>query len=125
LREITATARTLGVQIHELVVRNPLDLDRAFSTITRERLQAVSLVSGCQFSAWFILMCIVHEDGKPRLLPAGGPEFRFMLCPAADCNIVDTWTVAGLRAAPGATTSWCRIGSYRLPMRRSTPTPSC
>jgi alkylation response protein AidB-like acyl-CoA dehydrogenase len=56
-----------------------------------------SLVSGCQFSAWFILMCIVHEDGKPRLLPAGGPEFRFMLCPAADCNIVDTWTVAGLR----------------------------
>src|SRR4030095_12912705 len=56
-----------------------------------------SLVSGCQFSAWFILMCIVHEDGKPRLLPAGGPAFRFMLCPAADCNIVDTWTVAGLR----------------------------
>ncbi len=56
-----------------------------------------SLVSGCQFSAWFILMCIVHEDGKPRLLPTGGPEFRFMLCPAADCNIVDTWTVAGLR----------------------------
>jgi alkylation response protein AidB-like acyl-CoA dehydrogenase len=56
-----------------------------------------SLVSGCQFSAWFILMCIVHEDGKPRLLPSGGPEFRFMLCPAADCNIVDTWTVAGLR----------------------------
>jgi alkylation response protein AidB-like acyl-CoA dehydrogenase len=56
-----------------------------------------SLVSGCQFSAWFILMCIVHEDGKPRLTPSGEPEFRFMLCPAADCDIVDTWTVAGLR----------------------------
>lgn len=56
-----------------------------------------SLVSGCQFSAWFILMCIVHEDGKPRLTPSGAPAFRFMLCPAADCDIVDTWTVGGLR----------------------------
>ena len=56
-----------------------------------------SLVSGCQLSAWFILMCIVHENGKPRLLPSGEPEFRFMLCPAADCDIVDTWTVSGLR----------------------------
>jgi alkylation response protein AidB-like acyl-CoA dehydrogenase len=57
-----------------------------------------SLVSGCQFSAWVILMCaVVHEDGKPRLTPSGAPEFRFMLCPATDCDIVDTWTVAGLR----------------------------
>ena len=56
-----------------------------------------SLVSGCQLSAWFILMCIVHENGKPRLLPSGEPEFRFMLCPAADCDIVDTWSVSGLR----------------------------
>jgi alkylation response protein AidB-like acyl-CoA dehydrogenase len=56
-----------------------------------------SLVSGCQFSAWLILMCVVHEDGKPRLAPSGAPELRFMLCPAADCEIVDTWTVGGLR----------------------------
>ena len=56
-----------------------------------------SLVSGCQFSAWFILMSVVHEVGKPRLTPAGTPESRFMLCPAGDCEIVDTWTVGGLR----------------------------
>jgi len=56
-----------------------------------------SLVSGCQLSAWFILMCIVHENGKPRLLQSGEPESRFMLCPAADCDIVDTWNVSGLR----------------------------
>src|SRR4029450_9992731 len=55
-----------------------------------------SLVSGCQFSAWFILTCIVHEDGKPRPTPAGTSELRFMLCPAADCEIVDTWAVSGL-----------------------------
>ena len=56
-----------------------------------------SLVSGCQLSAWFILMCIVHEDGKPRLMSSGAPELRFMLCPAAECEIVDTWTAGGLR----------------------------
>src|SRR5262245_24745497 len=56
-----------------------------------------SLVSGCQLSAWFILMSVVHENGKPRATSSGAPEFRFMLCPAADCQIVDTWTVGGLR----------------------------
>ena len=56
-----------------------------------------SLVSGCQLSAWFILLCAVHENGKPRLDPSGVPELRFMLCPATDCDIVDTWTVGGLR----------------------------
>jgi len=56
-----------------------------------------ALVSGCQLSAWFILMCLVHEDDKPRLTPSGTPESRFMLCPAADCEIIDTWTVGGLR----------------------------
>jgi alkylation response protein AidB-like acyl-CoA dehydrogenase len=56
-----------------------------------------SLVSGCQLSTWFILLCIVHEAGKLRLTPLGAPEHRFMLCPASDCTIVDTWTVGGLR----------------------------
>jgi indole-3-acetate monooxygenase len=56
-----------------------------------------ALVSGCQLSAWFILMCGVQEDGKPRVTASGTPELRFMLCPAADCEIIDTWTVGGLR----------------------------
>ena len=56
-----------------------------------------SLVSGGQLSNWFILLCIVHEDGKPRRTPAGTPETRFMLCPASHCQIVDTWTTGGLR----------------------------
>jgi len=56
-----------------------------------------SLVSGCQLSSWFILMCIVHENGTPRRSPSGAPESRFMLCPVADCEIIDTWTTGGLR----------------------------
>ncbi len=56
-----------------------------------------SLVSGCELAAWMVLLCVVHADGKPRLTSAGSPEIRFMLLPAGDCEIVDTWTVGGLR----------------------------
>jgi len=56
-----------------------------------------SLVSGCELSAWMILLCVVHEDGRPRLTPSGAPETRFMLLPATACEIIDTWTVGGLR----------------------------
>src|SRR5712672_3484403 len=56
-----------------------------------------SLVSGCELSAWMILLCVVHEDGRPRLTPSGAPEARFMLLPATACEIIDTWTVGGLR----------------------------
>jgi len=56
-----------------------------------------SLVSGCELAAWMVLWCVVHEDGKPRLTSSRSPENRFMLLPAAECEIVDTWTVGGLR----------------------------
>ncbi len=56
-----------------------------------------SLVSGCQVSTWFILRCVVHEDGQPRLTSAGTPEFRLMFFPAAECTIIDTWTAGALR----------------------------
>jgi len=56
-----------------------------------------SLVSGCELGTWMVLLCVVHEDGKPRLAEGGAPETRFMLLPSADCEIIDTWTVGGLR----------------------------
>jgi indole-3-acetate monooxygenase len=56
-----------------------------------------SLVSGCELSAWMVLLCIVHDGGKPRMTSAGGPESRFVVLPAQDCEIIDTWTVGGLR----------------------------
>jgi len=56
-----------------------------------------SLVSGCELASWMVLWCVVNEEGKPRLTPSGSPENRFMLLPAAECEIVDTWTVGGLR----------------------------
>ena len=56
-----------------------------------------SLVSGCELASWMVLWAVVHEDGKPRVMPSGGPEIRFMLLPASQCEIIDTWTVGGLR----------------------------
>jgi alkylation response protein AidB-like acyl-CoA dehydrogenase len=56
-----------------------------------------SLVSGCELAAWMVLLCVVHADGKPRVTTAGAPEIRFMLLPVGACEIIDTWTVGGLR----------------------------
>ena len=56
-----------------------------------------SLVSGCELASWMVLWSIVHADGKPRVAPTGGLEIRFMLLPASQCEIIDTWTVGGLR----------------------------
>jgi alkylation response protein AidB-like acyl-CoA dehydrogenase len=56
-----------------------------------------SLVSGCQISERLTLLCAVHENGEPRMTQAGAPDLRFMYCPSADCEIVDTWTAGGLR----------------------------
>lgn len=56
-----------------------------------------SLVSGCQLAAWMVLLSVVHKGGEPRPTPSGGPEIRFMLVPASQCEIIDTWTVGGLR----------------------------
>jgi indole-3-acetate monooxygenase len=56
-----------------------------------------SLVSGCELASWMVLWSVVHEDGKPRLTPSGSPDIRFMLLPVAQCEIIDTWTVGGLR----------------------------
>jgi alkylation response protein AidB-like acyl-CoA dehydrogenase len=56
-----------------------------------------SLVSGCELAAWMILLCVVHDKGVPRPGSAGRPETRFTILPAAACEIIDTWTVGGLR----------------------------
>ena len=56
-----------------------------------------SLVSGCELGTWMVLLCVVHEDGKVRLTPEGAAENRFMLLPSDACEIIDTWTVGGLR----------------------------
>jgi indole-3-acetate monooxygenase len=47
-----------------------------------------AFASGCQHAEWFIAHCMV-DDGRM-------PPLRMMLAPAADVEIIDTWTVSGL-----------------------------
>jgi alkylation response protein AidB-like acyl-CoA dehydrogenase len=45
-----------------------------------------SLVSGCELGTWMVLLCRVPDGGT-----------RFAICRSEDCQIIDTWTVGGLR----------------------------
>lgn len=63
--------------------------------------------SGCEHSAWRLGGAIVHEEGRPRVLADGKPDFRLMFFPAADTEVIDTWSVSGL----------CGTGSHDLAVR--------
>ncbi len=53
--------------------------------------------SGCEHSDWLLCNSVIVEDGTPRSLPNGMPDTRMMTFPAADCEIIRTWSVSGLR----------------------------
>jgi indole-3-acetate monooxygenase len=57
--------------------------------------------SGCLHATWLVCLCIVHDAGPaglaPRLDAAGEPLRWYTYLPAADCQIIDTWHVTGLR----------------------------
>jgi indole-3-acetate monooxygenase len=55
--------------------------------------------SGCQHATWFIGHFIIFDGDSPRLLQDGTPETRFGFLPAAECEIIDTWTTNGLRGS--------------------------
>jgi indole-3-acetate monooxygenase len=54
-----------------------------------------SNVANCD---WLMGGCVVADGGAPRLLESGRPDIRLVLMPAADVEVIDTWTVSGLRA---------------------------
>src|SRR5262245_17170697 len=55
--------------------------------------------SGCRQATWLGGQCTIHEpDGTARRRPGGAAETRWMLFPAAQATILDTWSVIGLRA---------------------------
>jgi alkylation response protein AidB-like acyl-CoA dehydrogenase len=56
-----------------------------------------SLVSGCELAEWIVLLCVVEENGMPRMAAPNHPEMRFAFVRRDDCEILDTWHVGGLR----------------------------
>ncbi len=53
--------------------------------------------SGSDHASVMMCTCAVYENGRPRLTPAGNPEIRTMLVPAAKTKIVDVWDTTGMR----------------------------
>lgn len=54
-----------------------------------------TLVSGCELAEWFVLRCFVKDaSGQPV---KDRPPLRFMYIHKSFVNIIDTWTVGGLR----------------------------
>ena len=52
--------------------------------------------SGIDHCAWAVGGSIVLEGDAPRMLAPGAPDWRLMLFPKADIEVVDTWRVSGL-----------------------------
>ncbi len=59
------------------------------------RWRFASNVDNCD---WLMGGCIVLDGDRPRELPSGRPDIRLALMPAAEVEVIDTWSVSGLRA---------------------------
>ena len=83
-----------------------------------------ALVSGCQLAAWMILLCTVHEDGKPR--PLRSRRLRTDSCFARPrpARSSTPGRSAGC-AVPAAMTWRCAIFLCQVPTRRRRRTRSC
>ncbi len=55
--------------------------------------------SGCQYCTWLMGNCIIGDSDTPYLDANGRPEIRMMVFPAAEAEIIDTWSVSGLRGS--------------------------
>jgi alkylation response protein AidB-like acyl-CoA dehydrogenase len=47
---------------------------------------------------WLMGGCVVFDGDAPRLLEGGRPDIRLVLMPAGSVDVIDTWSVSGLRA---------------------------
>jgi len=91
LKEIQATARSLGVQLQPLEVRGSDDLDGAFQAATRERARALLVTQGALFGTYRVRIAelalknrLPSISGEAGFAEAGGLMFY-------GASIPDTW----------------------------------
>lgn len=56
-----------------------------------------SFVSGVRHCDWVMGGCIVHDADGPDALENASPDVRLMLMPISSVEVIDTWSVSGLR----------------------------
>jgi alkylation response protein AidB-like acyl-CoA dehydrogenase len=52
--------------------------------------------SGSQNCQWLMVGAMVTQQGRPNMSPAGMPELRFLVMPARDVVLHDTWYASGM-----------------------------
>jgi alkylation response protein AidB-like acyl-CoA dehydrogenase len=67
-------------------------------------------VSGVEHCDWVMGGCVVFDGEEPELLDGGGPDVRLMLMPKSSVEVIDTWSVSGLRGT----------GSHDMEVREET-----
>ena len=55
--------------------------------------------SGCQHCSWLMGTCIIFDGDTPRKGKNGELVSTMMIFPATDAEVIDTWTVSGLRGS--------------------------
>ncbi len=53
--------------------------------------------SGCTHCSWLVGGTLIFDGDQPRMLSASMPDWRTMVFPAEQVEIIDTWHVSGLR----------------------------
>ncbi|HEY1587638.1 MAG TPA: acyl-CoA dehydrogenase family protein, partial [Polyangia bacterium] len=56
-----------------------------------------SFVSGVTHCDWVLGGVVVHDGEEPALLADGSPDVRLALMPIGAVEVIDTWSVSGLR----------------------------
>jgi len=72
--------------------------------------------TGCRHASWQASHAEIIEDGRPRRLPNGQPETRYLFVPIAEAERLDTWYVRGLR---GTGTHHFAVRDVFVPEERS------
>ena len=55
--------------------------------------------SGCQHCSWLMGTCLTFDGDTPRKGKNGEPVSTMMIFPATEVDIIDTWSVSGLRGS--------------------------
>jgi alkylation response protein AidB-like acyl-CoA dehydrogenase len=60
------------------------------------------LASGSHHGEWLGLVTMVFDGQAPRMDARGAPDFKSMLLPRQDCEVLDTWHSLGMRGTGSA-----------------------
>ncbi len=65
--------------------------------------------TGCRNASWFCNGVMVMDGDKPALVPPGRPDWRLVFAPREQCEILDTWDVAGLKGTGSNDTAMTQV----------------